>query len=88
MRATGVSASVKRSINLGDYNSVSFEVAVWGELEEGETVDQATTRAMEAAKVEMIRQTRPFTKGAANVTIEEKFAGKPVKEFLAEHGIA
>lgn len=93
MKATGVSATIKRTINMGDFNSVSFEMTTWGEIEEGETADQAIDSALSLLKAKMSAETRPFNRSVVTANATQKFAGKPVTKeeangFAAEHGIA
>lgn len=80
MKVHGITARFKQSLNLGDYNSVAVEISLYGDLEAGETEDDAIDRAMAFIKGkvrEHLASALPLK--TVETFVSPKFAGKPVQ---------
>jgi len=82
MKARGITARFKESLNLGDYRSLSVELSLFGDIGEDETEDDAVDSVMtflrEKVGVELRKGSCVASKTVETV-VTPKFAGKPVQ---------
>ena len=78
MKAKSVAALLKRTINLGNFESVSVEAHLWAEVEDGADAPDALAQAFEMVTEEVHLQFKPFQMKPSS-TVVSKFAGKEIK---------
>jgi len=76
VKTVSVKYGTKR--NLGDFNSVNFEISVWADVEEDEDLDDVMKALWEMAK-ENVRAQATRVVSRQKVETEEIFLGLPIE---------
>lgn len=90
MKTKGISGKYARKLNLGDYNSADIEFSAWGELEEGDDLQEELDILFEILRDNVKRRAVPLVEKYDTVeNFKQMFRNLPVEmqEVVRKRGV-